>query len=107
MHTTTDTTQLTTAEYEELSSMWKRIKRKWNVEVEDVSAQMTWCANIVKEVTFKSKPNSKPLQITLDWDSVMWAEDGTELSAFETEKNVAEQIDDYMLEYIEEEEKSL
>ena len=104
MHTTTDTTQLTTAEYEEISELWKTIERKWNVEIEDVSAQMTWCANIVKEVTFKDKPDSKPLHITLDWDSVMWAEDGTELSAFETEKNVAEQIDDYMFECIDEEE---
>lgn len=98
MHTTTDTTQLTAAEYEEISSMWKIIERKWNVDIEDISAQTTWGAEIVKEVTFKDKPDSKPLQIRLDWDSVMWAEDGTELSAFETEKNVAEQID-YMIEY--------
>lgn len=104
MHTTTDTTQLTAAEYEELNELWKTIERKWNVEIEDVSAQMTWCAEIVKEVTFKDKPDSKPLHITLDWDLVMWADDGTELSAFETEKNVAEQIDDYMLEYIDSEE---
>lgn len=104
MHTTTDTTQLTAAEYEELNGLWKTIERKWNVEIEDVSAQMTWCAEIVKEVTFKDKPDSKPLHITLDWDLVMWADDGTELSAFETEKNVAEQIDDYMLEYIDSEE---
>ena len=55
-------------------------------------------------MTFKDKPDSKPLQITLDWDSVMWAEDDTELSAFETEKNVAEQIDDYMLENIDSDE---
>ena len=106
MKTTTDTTQLTTAEYEELSNMWKTIERKWNVEVEDVSAQMTWGAEIVKEVTFKDKPDSKPMYIRLDWDSVMWAEDDTELSAFETEKNVAEQIDDYMLENFDSEEKS-
>ena len=98
MHTTTDTTEMTPSEYEELSELWKTIERKWNVEVEDVSAQTTWCANIVKEVTFKDKPESKPLQITLDWDSVMWAEDGSELSAFETEKNVVEQID-YMIEF--------
>ena len=104
MKTTTDTTQLTAAEYEELNSMWKSIERKWNVEIEDVSAQMTWCAEIVKEVTFKDKPDSKPLQITLDWDSVMWADDGTELSAFETEKNVVEQIDYYMLENVDSEE---
>lgn len=104
MHTTTSTTQLTPAEYEELSELWNRIERKWNVEVEDVSAQMSWCANIVKEVTFKDKPDSKPQYITLDWDSVMWADDGTELSAFETEKNVAEQID-YMIEYFDEEEQ--
>ena len=100
-----DTTQLTPAEYEEISELWNRIERKWNVEIEDVSAQMTWGAEIVKEVTFKDKPDSKPLQITRDWDSVMWAEDGTELSAFETEKNVAEQIDDYMLEYFDDEEE--
>lgn len=93
-----DTMHITDAEYEELIELWNTIERKWNVEIEDVSAQTTWCAEIVKEVTFKDKPDSKPLQITLDWDSVMWAEDGTELSAFETEKNVAEQIDDYMLE---------
>ena len=104
MHTTTSTTQLTPAEYEELSELWKSIERKWNVEVEDVSAQMTWCANIVKEVTFKGKPDSKPMYITLDWDSVMWAEDGNELSAFETEKNVVEQIDYYMLENFDSEE---
>lgn len=99
-----DTTHITNAEYEELIELWNRIERKWNVEIEDVSAQMTWGAKIVKEVTFNDKPNSKPLQITLDWDSVMWADDGTELSAFETEKNVAEQIDDYMLENFDEEE---
>ena len=99
-----DTMRMTPAEYEEISELWNRIERKWNVEIEDVSAQMTWGAEIVKEVTFKGKPDSKPLQITLDWDSVMWAEDGTELSAFETEKNVAEQIDDYMLEFIDSEE---
>ena len=98
MHTTTDTTQLSSAEYEELSEMWNRIERKWNVEIEDVSAQTTWCANIVKEVTFKSKPNSKPLQITLDWDSVMWADDGTKLSEFEIQKKIAEQVDS-MLEF--------
>ena len=101
-----DTTQMTHAEYEEISELWNRIERKWNVEIEDVSAQMTWGAEIVKEVTFKDKPDSKPLQITLDWDSVMWAEDGTELSAFETEKNVAENIDYYMLEYFDSEDKS-
>ena len=99
-----DTMQMTDAEYEELSELWKTIERKWNVQIEDVSAQMTWGAEIVKEVTFNDKPNSKPLHITLDWDSVMWAEDSTELSAFETEKNVAEQIDDYMFEYIDSEE---
>ena len=98
-----DAMQMTPAEYEELSSMWNGIERKWNVEIEDISAQTTWCAKIVKEVTFKSKPDSKPLQITLDWDSVMWAEDGTELSAFETEKNVVEQID-YQLEFLASEE---
>ena len=99
-----DAMHMTAAEYEEISELWNRIERKWNVEIEDVSAQMTWGAEIVKEVTFKDKPDSKPLQITLDWDSVMWAEDGTELSAFETEKNVAENIDDYMLEYFDSEE---
>ena len=93
MYTSTDAMEMTPAEYEELSSMWKIIERKWNVAIEDVSAQTTWCAKIVKEVTFKDKPNSKPLQITLDWDSVMWAEDGTVLSEFETEKNIAEQVD--------------
>ena len=104
MNTSTDTMQMTPAEYEEISELWNRIERKWNVEIEDVSAQMTWGAEIVKEVTFKDKHDSKPMYIRIDWDSVMWAEDGTELSAFETEKNVAENIDDYMLEYIDSEE---
>ena len=104
MNTSTDTMKMTPAEYKELSELWNRIERKWNVEIEDVSAQMTLGAEIVKEVTFNDKPDSKPLQITLDWDSVMWAEDGTELSAFEIEKNVAENIDDYMLENIDSEE---
>ena len=99
-----DAMQMTPAEYEELIELWKIIERKWNVEIEDVSAQMTLGAEIVKEVTFKDKHDSKPLQITLDWNSVMWAEDGTELSAFETEKNVAENIDDYMLENFDSEE---
>ena len=99
-----DTMHMTTAECEELSELWNRIEKKWNVEIEDVSAQMTWGAEIVKEVTFKGKPDSKPLQIKRDWYYVMWAEDGTELSAFETEKNIVENIDDYMLEYFDEEE---
>lgn len=86
-------TDVTSAQYRELSRMWKRIERKWHVDIEDVSVEMTMLAQIVKEVTFKGKRGSKPLQITIDWDSVMWAEDGTELSEFETEKNVAEQVD--------------
>ena len=64
---------------------------------------MTLCTEIVKEVTFKGKRGSKPMHITIDWDSVMWAEDGTELSEFETEKNIAEQVDS-MLEVIASEE---
>lgn len=92
---TTAFLDVSSAEYKELSRMWKSVERKWKVEIEDVSVEMTWCAEIVKEVTFKGKGKrgSKPMQIRLDWDSVMWAEDGTELSEFETEKNVAEQVD--------------
>ena len=96
-------TNVSTAEYRELSHMWKRIERKWHVDIEDVSVEMSMLAQIVKEVTFKGKPDAKPLHITLDWDSVMWAEDGTELSEFEIEKNIAEQVDD-MLEYMASEE---
>ena len=98
-YTRTDPMQMTPAEYKEMSRIWKRIERKWHVKIEDVSAEMTMCSQIVKEVTFKGKRGSKPLQITLDWDSVVYAEDGTELSEFETEKNVAKYIDD-MLEYL-------
>ena len=83
--------------------MWKKIERKWHVKIEDVSVEMAMFSNIVKEVTFKRKRGSKPIQITLDWDSVMWAEDGTELSEFETEKNIAEQVDQ-MLEFMASEE---
>lgn len=54
---------------------------------------MTLCAEIVKEVTFKDKPDSKPLHITLDWDSVVYAEDGNVLSEFEIEKKIAEYVD--------------
>ena len=96
-------TNVSTAEYRELSRMWKRIERKWHVDIEDVSVEMTMLAQIVKEVTFKGKRCSKPLRITLDWDSVMCAEDGTELSEFETEKKIAEQVDS-MLEFIDSEE---
>ena len=78
------TPKTTPAEDKELSRMWKRIERKWHVKIEDVSAEMTLCEQIVKEVVFKGKPDSEPLHIRLDWDSVMWAEDGTELSEFET-----------------------
>ena len=97
------TTDVTPAEYRELSRMWKRIERKWHVKIDDVSAEMEMFSEIVKEVTFKGKRGSKPMHITLDWDSVMWAEDGTELSKFETEKHVAEQVD-LMLECIASEE---
>ena len=87
------TPKTTPAEDREISRMWKRIERKWHVKIEDVSVEMTMLAQIVKEVTFKGKPESEPLDITIDWDSVMWAEDGTELSEFETEKKIAEQVD--------------
>ena len=88
-------TDVTSAQYRELSSIWKRIERKWHVDIEDVSVEEAMLSQIVKEVTFKGKGKrgSKPLHITLDWDSVMWAADGTELSEFETEKNIAEQVD--------------
>ena len=98
-------TDVSTAEYRELSIMWKRVERKWHVDIEDVSVEMTMLAQIVKEVTFKDKGKrgSKPMHITLDWDSVMWSEDGAELSEFETEKNVIEQVDS-MLEFMASEE---
>ena len=83
--------------------MWKKIERKWNVVIEDVSAEMTLCTEIVKEVTFKDKPDSKPLHIRLDWESVVFAEDGHVLSEVEIEKKIAEQVDQ-MLEYLASEE---
>ena len=92
-----------TPDIRELSRMWKRVERKWHVDIEDVSADMAMCSQIVKEVTFKGKRGAKPMQITLDWDSVMWAEDGTELSEFETEKNVIEQVDSLLDFYTSEE----
>ena len=64
---------------------------------------MTLCTEIVKEVTFKGKRGSKPMQITLDWDSVMWAEDGHVRSEVEIEKKIAEYVDQ-MLEFIDSEE---
>ena len=31
-----DTMHMTPAEYEEISELWNRIERKWNVEIKDV-----------------------------------------------------------------------
>ena len=87
------------AESSELSNIWKSIERKWNVDIEDVSVEMTLCTEIVKEVTFKDKPDSEPLHIRLDWESVVYAEDGHVLSEFETEKNIIEQVDS-MLDFL-------
>lgn len=97
--TSRSTQQMSPAECRELSSIWKRIERKWNVSIEDVSAEMALCAEIVKEVTFKGKPDSKPLHIRLDWDSVVYAEDGNVLSEVEIEKKIAEYVDQ-MLEFM-------
>ena len=97
------TQQMSLAESSELSRIWKSIERKWNVVIEDVSAEMTLCTEIVKEVTFNDKPDSKPLHIRLDWDSVVYGEDGNVLSEFEIEKKIAEQVDQ-MLEFIASEE---
>ena len=97
------TQQLTSAESSELSSIWKRIEKKWNVAIEDVSAEMTMCTEIVKEVIFKGKLDSKPLHIRLDWDSVVYGEDGNVLSEFEIEKKIAEYVDQ-MLEFMASEE---
>lgn len=99
----TYTQQLTPAEDREISSIWKRIEQKWNVSIEDVSAEMTLCTEIVKEVIFLGKPDSKPLHIRLDWDSVVFAEDGHVLSEVEIEKKIAEQVDQ-MLGFIDSEE---
>ena len=94
---------MTPAEKRELSRIWKEIEKKWNVSIEDVSAEMTMCTEIVKEVTFKGKPDSEPLHIRLDWDSVVYGEDGNVLSEVEIEKNIAVQVDQ-MLECIASEE---
>ena len=99
----TTTPQLTPAEKSEISSVWKRIEKKWNVSIEDVSAEMTMCTDIVKEVIFKDKPDSQPLHIRLDWDSVVYGEDGNVLSEVEIENKIAEQVDQ-MLEFLASEE---
>ena len=91
--TSRSTQQMSPAESSELSKIWKRIEQKWNVDIEDVSAEMTLCTEIVKKVTFKGKPDSQPLHIRLDWDSVVYAEDGHVLSEVEIEKKIAEQVD--------------
>ena len=90
------TTIRSTAEHKELTRMWKSLERKWHVDIEDVSAEMAFCTKIVKEVTFKDYPDSSPLHITLEWDSVRWAEDGTKMSEFEIEKKIAKQVDDML-----------
>ena len=101
--TSRSTQQMSPAESSQLSKIWKSIERKWNVAIDDVSAEMTLCAEIVKEVTFKGKPDSKPLHIRLDWESVVYGEDGKVLSEVEIEKKIAEQVDQ-MLEFIASEE---
>ena len=101
--TSRSTQQMSPAESSELSRIWKDVERKWNVDIEDVSAEMTLCTEIVKEVTFKDKPDSEPLHIRMDWESVVYAEDGSVLSEFEIEKKIAKQVDD-MLEFLASEE---
>lgn len=87
--TSRSTQQMSPAESSELSNIWKSIEQKWNVAIEDVSAEMTFCTEIVKEVVFKDKPDSQPLHIRLDWDAVVYAEDGSVLSEVEIEKKIA------------------
>ena len=95
--------RLTEEEKTELSGVWNEIEAKWNIDVWDVSDSMTMDAELVKEITFKDKPGSKPRYIRLDWDNIMYDEDGNELSDAELEKKAAKDVDE-ILEFSDEDE---
>ena len=86
---------LTQDEISKLYERYKEIEARWNIEIEDISAD-TMNAQIIKEVTFKNEPDSKPLRIYMNWEDVMYDEDGNELSSYEMENKVADFVEGCM-----------
>ena len=84
---------LTQDEISKLYERYKEIEARYNVEIEDISAD-TMNAQIIKEVMFKNKPDSKPLRIYMNWEDVMYDEDGNELSSYEMENKEADFVED-------------
>ena len=85
--------ELTKDEIEKLRGRWKEIEKRFNVEVEDISASSSLNSQVVKEITFNGMPDSEPTRVYINWEDVMYGEDGNELSEFEIEKKIAEHID--------------
>lgn len=88
--------ELTKDEIEKLSCRWKEIEKRFNVEVEDISASSAMNSQVVKEITFNDMPGSEPERVYIDWDDVMYGEDGNELSSAEIENNEADVVEDFL-----------
>ena len=86
---------LTQDEISKLYERYKEIEARWNIEVEDLSAD-TMGAEILKKVTFNDEPDSEPLYIHMDWEDVMYDEDGNELSSYEMENKEAYAVEGFM-----------
>ena len=86
---------LTQDEISKLYERYKEIEARYNIEVEDISAD-TMGADILKEVTFKNESDSEPLRIYMNWEDVMYDEDGNELSSYEMENKEADAVEDFM-----------
>ena len=88
--------ELTKDEIEKLRGRWKEIEKRFNVEVEDISASSSMNSKIVKEITFNDMPGSEPARVYIDWEDVMYGEDGNELSSVEIENNEAAVVEDFL-----------
>ena len=86
---------LTQDEISKLYERYKEIEARYNIEVEDLTAD-TMGADILKEVTFKNEPDSEPLRIYMNWEDVMYDEDGNELSSYEMENKEADAVECFM-----------
>ena len=86
---------LTQDEISKLYERYKEIEARYNIEVEDISAD-TMGAEILKKVTLNDEPDSEPLYIHMDWEDVMYDEDGNELPSYEMENKEAEAVEDFM-----------
>ena len=86
---------LTQDEIDKLYKRYKEIEARYNIEVEDLTAD-TMGAQILKEVKFKDEPDSEPLRFYMNWEDVMYDEDGNELSNYEMENKEADFVEEYL-----------